>query len=100
MPTQPKKNWVKRGNWATFFPQQVIFHGFGLVFCRTDYKKPNPAKVLLKHPINLQTVIIFTAIVTPVYLYVFRFMSAKMVTICSCPSIIILYMPWRGLPGA
>ena len=27
-PTQPKKNQVKSGIWATFFPQQIIFVGW------------------------------------------------------------------------
>ena len=29
-PTQPKKNQVKSGIWATFSPQQMIFRGLGL----------------------------------------------------------------------
>ena len=30
-PTQPKKKLVKSGIWATFFPQQIIFRGLGLI---------------------------------------------------------------------
>ena len=33
-PTQPKKKKVKGGIWATFFPQQIVFRGLGLILDR------------------------------------------------------------------
>ena len=43
-PTQPKKNYIKSGVWATF-PTTNIFSWVGIDFIwEADYKKPNPTK--------------------------------------------------------
>ena len=42
-PTQPKENEVKSSVWATFFAQQIIFRGLGLISCRKQTTR-NPTQ--------------------------------------------------------
>ena len=43
-PTQPTKNRLKGGIWATFFPQQIMFRGLGFAFTHGKQFKRRPTQ--------------------------------------------------------
>ena len=64
-PAQSKKDQVKSGIWATFFPQQVVFRGLGLILYRKQTTRNNPAKFSANtlHSINTMYVPKYTSTV-------------------------------------
>ena len=49
-PTQPKKNEVKSGNWATFVHSKHLFRGLGLIFMGNRLQETQPTQILRQQP--------------------------------------------------
>ena len=48
--TQPKKNWVKSGTWATFSLSKLFFVGWDLFYIGNRLQETQPIQILRKHP--------------------------------------------------